>query len=247
MRRLSNMNRNELESEAREAWDLMTYKASTALSDIDEDMLKSLLKASRAGTFDPTPYFDRNGRKWTAKIDEMKEAFLNATATKKKKTRAGWTEERRQKTMATRAAKKAAREKEVADLKAEIDRLTLELVESEALVVKQAEELEQLRRAGPTGTAASGVAIGQEQSAMLSQVFEMLSGMFKTEAASVEEVQTSVQEEEAATLKYVVESNDDLTTMSVYQLNKKATDLGVSPDMNRERLIARIKAAENRA
>jgi len=266
MKRLTSMSRKEQEAEARESWDLGSYKAATALKEINNDLLVSLLKASRKGDFDPSPFFDRSGRKWVAKLDELKEAFHNATVAKKaatpKKKRAGWTEERRQKTMATRAAKKAAREKEVNDLKSQIDLLTLQLVESEALVVKQAEEIATLKEESSTAPSRAGhVLVSKEQAEVLSQAFGLLQSVFAAEKTSEEPSvpsadyvdvlqETAIAQDPAPALSAPAvvpdppkTDEEDLTKLSVFDLNKRATDLGLSPDMNKGRLVRKITAA----
>ena len=260
MRRLSNMTRDEKIQEAREAWDLQHFRAAGALVDVSDDLLTKLLTASRKGSFDPTPFFDRSGRKWVAKIADLTEAFANSQKSQPKKKRSGWTAERRAKTMATRAAKKAAREKEISDLEAEIARLTLELVESEALVVKQAEEIKELTSVR-TPTQTQGLVISPQQMSTLSAMFYEMGRMFSgenhssssdssTDLHSMTDEENEIQAQGVAEDVLVPEAptsplsdEEDLAEMSVFQLNKKAAMMNLSADVNKDRLIEKIRRA----
>lgn len=186
---------------------------------------------------------------------------------KSRKTRPGWTEERRKKTMETRARNKAAKQKEVSDLKAQIDKLTLELVESRAIIEKQQEEIEaldlQLRghpesvTAGRNwGSADSEIAAKIEnQTKMLGKIFGEIATSFGWNNNPAPEVERSprvaiVSSESLSTKDlrasaYVPQQIEevDLSKLGIFELNKMAVDLGITRSSNKDMLIEKIGKA----
>lgn len=218
-----------------------------------------------------------------------------------KKTRSGWTEERRQKTMATRAANKAAKKKEIDSLKAQVDILSLEIVEKEAVIQKQAEEIEELRkghemaerepqemirRSRELSLAELVMATRENLEASLLEALNYLE-MLHTDVQALRTMPTSFEaaiedacvspgdarntllsetgqlvdsQEGIARIYDLVDRAASLTVkeeekvakpseenllekMTLFELNKKAADLGVSAGVNKDRQIEKIQAA----
>lgn len=223
-----------------------------------------------------------------------------------KKTRPGWTEERRRKTMATREANKAARKKEVDGLKAQVDVLSLEIVEKEAIIQKQAEEIEDLRNAStPSRTPVEGPqemtrrsredGLAEHVKAIREKLeWSMLEALnnlelLRTDVQALRSMPTSfeaaiedacvspedarntllseagqrVDSQEGVARIYdlvdraasftvkeeeVAKASEEnlLENMTLFELNKKAADLGVSAGVNKDRQIKKIQAAMSR-
>jgi hypothetical protein len=282
MKRLGNMSREEMEKEARTAFDLDSYKAAKALEPITDDLLKELLANKRKDAFDATPFFDRAGKRWTVDLEGLEEAMeAKNRETPSSGKRPGWTAERRAKTLATKAAKRAAREKEVVDLRNEISRLELELIEAEALILAQKEELERLRINLLGGTDHSS---SERMANDLREIKESVQatnrglGQILVEAADLFIRKAGPEAQEILGLRDspYLDTNDamdelseamnpvpargevepsievtraikapevPLETMSVYELNKKAAFLHIPADVNKDRLISRIRKA----
>ena len=287
MKRIGNMSRDEMEKEARTQFDLDSYKAARALAPISDEMLKEMLQLKRKGTFDATLYFNRSGKRWVADLDSLEEAIREASkGPQKAGSRPGWTPERRAKTLATKAAKRAAREKEVTDLRNEVSRLEMEVIEAEALIVKQKEEIENLQaeaygavRTVPGGSVMSelqeiksamrdfgqilvsaGAALAakpNQEAARLATEVALNPQWMKIENPPVESAETngldaavetisSTLSEEPIEVTHAVKvksSEEPLESMSVFALNKKAAELRIPADVNKDRLIDRIRSA----